>query len=1024
MRQKNTVIFLLAIFTAICGYNLYWTYVQFSSDNKLKSVSEPYNQLMTTKPDRATWTAEDSALENQYNDLMGDKDFQDNYKKATERSFTLGLDLQGGMFVTLEVSVDEILRQQASNPNDTSLLRALECARQKAGQESRSFVGIFVDCYKQRYPNGSLGALFSSEDKEISVGTSDADVARILESDAESAIDRTFEIIRTRIDQFGVVSPNLQKQPGTGRILLELPGVKEPERVRKLLSSTAKLEFYTTYSWRDAYPVLTNINNRLKQLESLKGITAAPDSAAQDSTTTPAPPDSTAVAAAGDSAATDSADEIPFDQLSPAEQEARRAEFRRENPLFALLSPANYDYFNQNNSETPLVGAALAKDTAEINKLLAREDIKALIPPKMRFAWTFKPIEEGSDYFQLLALFDDGSPVLTGKEVAIARQDFDPSNNQPVVSMRMNQEGTAEWARITEANVNKHVAVLLDGFVYSFPVVNEPIRGGSSQIAGGFDIDEAKDLANVLRAGQLDVTARIAGEETVGPTLGAENISRGAWSFIIALIVVMIYMGVYYGRSGLIADLALVGTMIFVLGCSAAFTVVLTLPGIAAIVLTIGMAVDANVLIFERIREEMRGGKTLKAAIKAGYEHAFSSVMDSNITTFLTGVVLYSFGVGPIRGFAVALMIGIVASLISALIITRLILEYYANRGSGSLNFGFTWTVGAFDNIKLMMSKRKRGFYIFSGALTLISLISIFTVGFKTGVDLKGGRQFIVEFTTPEGQPAPLDNDKIEGMRRSLTQVFENNAPVIKTLRSDHQIMVTTSYKLEDRAATDEVGAKMLTGMDNTLPGVSKKILSTSDVGPTVASDIRDAAIQSVIFSLLMIFLYILVRFRRWQLSLGALASLFHDVLIVLGVFSVLSLVNMPFSVEIDQAMIAALLTIIGYSINDTVVVFDRIRERMNEDKTITTRQAFDTAIDETISRTIVTSLTTLLAALVLFFVAGDVIRGFVFAIIVGIGFGTYSSIFVASAIALDLIEREEKGKGAAAAAPAKPATT
>ncbi|MCB0851486.1 MAG: protein translocase subunit SecD, partial [Bacteroidetes bacterium] len=762
------------------------------------------------------------------------------------------------------------------------------------------------------------------------MGTSDAEVQEKLNKEAEGAVDLAFNVIRTRIDQFGVVSPNLQKQQSTGRILLELPGVKEPERVRELIRSTAKLEFYATHPWSDAYPVLLEINEKLRRDGGLVDSTDTDEAGATVTDEAGiASTDSTAAdSASGDSTSTfsttetDSADNVAFDQLSPQEQEKRRAEFKRENPLFALLNPADFNAFSQAGSATPMVGAALSQDTAEVNRILKKEDIRGLIPEDMRFVWGFKPVSEESDYFQMIAIRvnDEGEPDLDGEAVSLARQDFDPSSGKSVVTLRMTPDGAKEWGRITEANVGRHVAILLDNYVYSYPVVNEAIKGGSSTISGDFTIDEAKDLANVLKAGQLPVPAEIEGEETVGPTLGAENIQSGMFSFIAAFVITLIFMAVYYNKAGWVANLALVANLVFILGCSAAFTIVLTLPGIAAVVLTVGMAVDANVLIFERIREELGREKTLKASIKSGFSNAFSSVMDANITTFLTGVVLYAFGVGPIRGFAVSLMIGIITSLISALVITRLILDYYGSKGGSSLNFGFNWSMNIFNNIKLNMVGRRKTFYTASAVVVLLSLVSFVTIGFKTGVDFKGGRQFVVEFTQADGSPASLSGDEIETIRQDLNTAFENSEPVIKTLSTNNQIMITSSYLVGDREATTKVGSIMMDALKQSFGDYKAEILSTSDVGPTVANDIRQAAYFSVIFSMLIIFFYILVRFRKWQYSLGALVAVFHDVTIVLGVFSVLSIMDLPFNVEISQTLIAALLTIIGYSINDTVV--------------------------------------------------------------------------------------------------------
>jgi SecD/SecF fusion protein len=1025
MKNKNTVIFLLIVFALICGYNLYWTFVQFNIE---ADRSELLDAVALLDEDKSEWSASDSATYREYQEFMADEDIQSQYQRAVDQSFTLGLDLQGGMFVTLEVGMDQLVKALASNPNDSTLNRALDCANRRQQTEAESFVSLFVECFNDINPNRSLGATFASVDLEIDVSTSDEEVQQILEEKAQSAFDRTFNIIRTRIDQFGVVSPNLQKQPGTGRILLELPGVKEPERVRQLLRSTAELEFYVCHSWNRSYSVLGEINTKLARMRGLIDTTAT-DTAMSDS----------AMVAAGDSLAEDddafstlsdsdtageepsdqlaseslaSDDSVAFEDLSPEEQDQRRAQFRRENPLFAILNPANYEALYQQNSRTPRVGFALASDTAEINEIFRMEEIAPLIPPDMQFVWTYKSVSEESDFYELIAIRvnADGEPDLAGEDVSDARQDFDPNNGEPLVSMKMTPEGTKKWAQLTTAQArdNGHIAILLDGLVYSYPVVNEPITTGSSQISGDFEIEEAKDLANVLEAGQLDAPVRIEGEETVGPTLGVENIRSGMFSFIAAFVITLIFMGVYYARAGLIANVALIANLIFILGCSAAFAIVLTLPGIAAVVLTVGMAVDANVLIFERIREELKRDKTLKASIRSGFANAFSSVMDANITTFLTGVVLYSFGIGPIRGFAVALMIGIVTSLISALIITRLILDYYADKGGESINFGFSWTTGLFDTLKLNMVDRRKTFYLVSGAIVAVSLVSMVAIGFKTGVDLEGGRQFIVEFKQND-EPAPLTNDQVESIRENLYTAFDNNQPVIKTLSSSHQLMITTSYLVNNRKATDSVSQAMMRGLGETLgTGVEKTIIRTSDVGPTVASDIRDAAILSVVFSLLIIFFYILVRFRYWQYSLGAIAAVFHDVLIVLGIFSLLSLIDLPFSIEIDQALIAALLTIIGYSINDTVVVFDRIRENLAEMKSATLQEVYNASIDQTISRTLITSLTTFITALILFTFGGDVIRGFVFAIMIGILVGTYSSIFVASPISLDLISRQK----------------
>ncbi len=1027
MKNKNTVLSLLFIFIAICAYNLYYTYVQFSLNGKISEAEAAFNQLPA---DQSKWSGEDSVTYDEYVKTLAE--LEPDRKKAADLSFTLGLDLQGGMFVTLEVVMEDLLKELAATPEDSSFQAALACASEKRSQVAQPYIPLFINCFREINPTeGALGAIFTSEDLDISFGTTDGEVAEILQSKADAALDRTFNIIRARIDQFGVVSPTLQKQENTDRILLELPGVKDKERVRTLLRSTAKLEFYTCYSFQDAFPVLIDINERLRQLEGLSDTTetvAATDSTATDSTAIAAGDTSATDTSASDtSLASEDADTTrDFASLSPEEQEKERQKFRRENPLFARLVQPNFEAIAQGTPYTPLVGYAVPSDTASVNSMLRRDEIKELIPEDMRFVWSFKQddaTDEGSAYLELIAIrtIDEG-PAMGGDAVSTARQDFDPNTGEPIVSVSMTSEGTAQWGLITQGNVGRHIAILLDNGVYSFPRVEGAITTGQTRISGSFSVETAKDLANVLEAGQLPVPARIEGEETVGPTLGKDNIQSGLTSFIIAFLAILVFMALYYAKAGVVANVALLANILFILGTSAAFTVVMTLPGIAAIVLTMGMAVDANVLIFERIREELGKDKTLKASIKAGFDNAFSAIMDGNITTFLVGVILYAFGVGPIRGFAVSLMIGIVTTLIAALIISRFILDFYGNKGAGAMNFGFKWSNTIFSNLSLKMIARRRTMYIVSSTAIVLSLLAILTIGFKTGVDFQGGRQFTIAFTDAEGNAKGLQSDDVAQIRRDLTEAFENQSLVVKTLSSNNQLMVTTNYLVEDRAATERVIEVMKQGVNKNYGSAQgwklDDEISVSDIGPTVANDIKEAAVYSVIFSLIVIFLYILIRFRKWQYSTGALAALFHDVLITLGVFSFLSLFeNLPLNVEMNQNLIAALLTIIGYSINDTVIVFDRIRENLEEMKTSNLATVYDASIDQTLSRTIITSGTTVLVALILVLFGGDVISGFMFAIVVGVGIGTYSSIFVASPIAFDLLERYSDKK---AVEPAK----
>ncbi len=1018
MKNKNTVLTLLFIFIAICAYNLYYTYVQFSLNGKIETAETAYNQLPESESE---WTAEDSVTAETYQQTLAD--FEPRRKEASQLSFTLGLDLQGGMFVTLEVVMQDLLKELAATPEDSSFQAALACATEKRRQVAQPYIPLFIECFQDINPTeGALGAIFTSEDLDIAFGTSDDEVAEILQSKADAALDRTFNIIRARIDQFGVVSPTLQKQANTDRILLELPGVKDKDRVRELLRSTAKLEFYTCYGFQDAYPVLVEVNEKFRQMRGLVDSTeteVAADSLAADSTSSEElakaamDSDTTEVDSLADlTSEEDTAED--FANLTDAEQEERIQEFKRENPLFAKLTSPNFQGMNVNS---PLVGLSLASDTAEVNKMLNDEEVRELIPDDMRFVWSFTSGDyqnrNGSPLYEMVAIRTvDGGPAMGGDAVSTASQEFDPMTGEPMVSLSMTAEGTAEWGVITQNNIDKFVAILLDARVYSYPVVQSAITNGQTRISGNFTVETATDLANILEAGQLPVPAEIEGEETVGPSLGEENISSGLSSFLIAFALTLVFMAFYYAKAGLVANVALLANLVFILGCSAGFAIVLTLPGIAAIVLTVGMAVDANVLIFERIREELAKEKTLKASIKAGFQNAFSSVMDANITTFLTGVVLYSFGVGPIRGFAVSLMIGIVTSLIAALIISRLILDYYGNKGGNAMNFGFNWSNNLFNNISINMVKRHRSFYLVSGVLIAVSIALFVVQGFKTGVDFKGGRQFVIAFTDEAGEAKNLATSDVTQLRNDLTEAFNNEGLVVKTLSSDNQLMVTTSYKINERDATEEVTAVLEDGVDQNYReagGWNMEIKSLSDVGPTIANDIKEAAYYSVIFSLLIIFFYILVRFRKWQYSIGAIVALFHDVIITLGIFSFLSMFeNLPFNVEINQAFIAAILTIIGYSINDTVVVFDRIRENIGEMKTSKLATIYNTSIDQTISRTLITSFTTILSAFILFQFGGDGISGFMFAILIGVVIGTYSSVFVASPVSLDLLQRSE----------------
>lgn len=986
---------MLVVFALICVFNLFETYRSFTLEGRLKAADETERKA-----------------------LLEDADFSNSLRFAQKNGFSLGLDLQGGLFVTMEVGVEDILTKKAGVRVDEEFISAIAASVKEKETSQESLVDIFARQLRaakakklgttaDQVPGNIMAGYFAGEG--VNYDATDDVVVAYLKTETETAIQNTYNIIRTRVDQFGVTSPNLQLQPGTGRILLELPGVKDPERVKKLLRGTAKLEFRETVGVAESFPVLERINKLVQRREGIKSDDDK-ETVETDSTKT----DSTAVAA-NDSAKTDSnasttgsisdltggatppiaSDDSTGDSATTAagdDKQLTREEFLAKNPF---LGRFNFTEGFGQNPNLPLMGYVNQADTAFVNRWLRDPEVQNVIPVTMKFLWEAKD-QEGNKQFGLIAIRKSGEDKapLEGNVIQDARADYD-ENMRNIVKMEMNSTGAQEWARLTKANVDKCIAIVLDDLVYSYPTVNQVITGGRSEISGNFTIEEAKDLANLLKAGTLPVEARILGDSEVGPTLGASNLRMGLWSFLIAFLAVIVFMLFYYRSSGLVADIALVGNLFFLLGVSAALNIVFTLPGIAAVVLTMGMAVDANVLIFERIREELANGKATKSAIKAGFSNAFSSVMDSNITTFLTGLVLFVFGVGPIRGFAVTLMIGIITSLISALFLSRLLIEFFTDRKPEGFSFGATSVVKFFSRINLRVTQRKKTFYILSSAMVIGSLISIFTLGFKSGVDLQGGRQFKVAFNK---EVSPND------VRDKLTATFGNVAPVIKTIGGENQLMITTSYMVNDDKVDDQIKKTLLASLEEAVPGSGAEIKESSRVGPTVANDVRRSAIFSIVFSLIIIFAYIFIRFRGARFSIGALVALAHDVIIVLGLVSLLgSLDILPF-LEIDQAMIAAILTIIGYSINDTVVVFDRIRENSQEMKTAKLTDVYDSALNQTLARTTITGLTTLLTVLVMLFMGGDTLKGFMFAMFVGITIGTYSSIFVASPISLDLI--------------------
>jgi SecD/SecF fusion protein len=936
------------------------------------------------------------------------------FKEVKEREINLGLDLRGGMNVVLEVSIGDIVKALAG-PNSVNPMfqDAMQAAYNKQRSSQRDFVTLFGEAFNELHPNANLASIFNTVElkDKISYNSTNDEVLDIIRQETEGAFDRTYNILRTRIDRFGVTQPNVQKLAGTGRILVELPGIKDPARVRKLLQGTANLEFWETYNYPEVYNYFAEANKRLVSMKNNGSASTA------DSLGTGASETSETASAESDTSKS-LLDKIESD-TSAAAADRSFDEYAKENPLNAYLQPAFYqaedgNYYPQ---QSATVGYAHIKDTANINALLRRVD--NVFPRNLRLVWTVKPRDEKTDVLELVALkvtSRDGTAALGGGVIVDARQDYDNVGNVEV-SLSMNTEGARTWKRLTGENIDKQIAIVLDNHVYSMPAVRNEIPNGMSSISGGgMTLEEAQDLANILKAGKLPASARIVEEAVVGPSLGQEAITAGLWSFVIAFLLVLMYMIFFYASAGWVADLALVVNIFFIFGVLASLGAVLTLPGIAGIVLTLGMAVDSNVIIYERIKEEMRAGKGMRLAITDGYKAAYSAIIDGNVTTLLTAIALYVFGTGPVQGFATTLIIGILSSLFTSIFISRIIFTYLLDKNR-KISFDLPITKNFLQNTKINFLGLRKYAYIFSITISVIGLISLFTRGLDQGVDFAGGRTYVIRF----------DRDvKTNEIRSALEAQFDGNAPEVKTFGPTSQVKVTTKYLIDNEGAEVDsiLQYKMFTGLkpfyakpefnysdfttDVTEAGKLLGIRSSQKVGPTIADDIRNKAFLAVAFALIVIFVYIAIRFKKWQYGLGGLISLFHDAFITLGIFSLLYSI-MPFSMEADQALIAAILTIIGYSINDTVIIFDRIREYV----TLHPKRDYVTNVNEalnsTLSRTVNTAGTTLIVLLAMFIFGGETVRGFTFALLFGVFFGTYSSVFVATPIAYDMMMRKVK---------------
>ncbi len=979
MQNKGLIKLFALLFGLVSVFQLSFTYVANRVENKAKAFAEA--KVSSTEND---YVSKREKVESQYLDSMLGQDVYNigiakyTFAEVKEKELNRGLDLKGGINVILQISVKDILKGLANNSKDPIFNKSLAEADELLRKTDRTYIDLFFEAYEKNGGKLASPDVFANKtlSDEINFQMSDSEVRPIIRRKVDESIVSAFEVLRKRIDKFGVSQPNIQRLGSSGRILIELPGAKDITRVKTLLQSTAQLEFWETFKNTDVYPYLNALN------ESLKATVKA-DTAPETTSTT-----------AIDSLLTD----VKKDSVDQTKQ---------VNPLFDLAKPVpTYE------GSPVLLGVSL-KDTAKVNSYLHSTEAKRLLPANLQFAkfvWG-KPSKK-SDVIELYALKGnrDNAAALTGSVIVDAAQTYD-MRNQPAVSMQMDGKGARIWENLTDKAFKEqsNIAIVLDNIVYSAPgVTNGAISGGRSEITGNFDLNEAIDLANVLRAGKLPAGADIVQSEVVGPSLGQEAIDSGFNSFLIATVFIFGWMIFYYGRAGVYADIALAFNILLIFGVLASLGAVLTLPGIAGIVLTIGMAIDANVLIFERAKEELNKGKSVDQAVKDGFSNALSSILDANITTGLTAIILLFFGSGPIQGFATTLLIGIVTSLFTAIFITRLFIDKSVNK-KHPLTFSTPLTKNVLKNVNInFIAKRKAG-YIASAVAVLVSVISLATVGLNQGIDFVGGRTYQIRFEHPV----------VASEVATELQPFIGNAEV-KTFGAPNQIKISTKYKVEEEstAVDNEIQELLYKGLNKFLPkgytyeqfieGATSQsmvgIMQSMKVGPTIAEDIKSSAFWSVIGSLIVISLYILFRFRKWQFSLGTVVSSAHDVILVLGVFSI-AYKFMPFNMEIDQAFIAAILTVVGYSLNDTVIIYDRIREYMHEPNW--TKDKVNAALNSTLSRTLNTSLTTLAVLVTIFLFGGETLRGFMFAMIVGVAVGTYSSIFIAAPMIYDTLDKK-----------------
>ena len=1022
MQSKNAIRLVAILLAIACLWQLSFTLVTKIQENKAAKYAEKAVEAYQNSAAFAKVPEVDKAFyldsirrENNrwYIDSISSEKvyFGYTYKDVKEKEINLGLDLKGGMNVMLQVQLEDLVKALADNNQTPEFTQALALAKERSVNSRSDFITLFAEAWNEvgnGIPLAQIFGTYEMNDK-INSTTSDAEVINVIRDEAESAISNSFNVLRNRIDRFGVTQPNIQQLGNSGRILIELPGVKEPERVRKLLQGTASLEFWATYENSEIYPFLEEANS------VIAGLLAEGDSLTVE----------TAAASGEETADADSTDDILSEEISAAEAEGADDEaYRKANPLFAALQPAVY---NGRLATGACIGYASYADTAKINTWLHLPQVQSLFPAEFKAMWTVKPSQAfpGGNIYELVAIRStsrDGKAPLDGGVVTDARVQYGNSGGNPEVSMSMNAEGANIWARMTKDNIGRQIAIVLDGMVYSYPVVNTEITGGSSQITGNFDLEEAEDLANVLKSGKLPAPATIIQEQIVGPSLGSESINAGLISFAIAFLLVLIYMFVFYHGAGLIADAALLCNVLLLLGSLVSFGAVLTLPGIAGLVLTLGMAVDANVIIYERIKEEIRAGKGLSKAVADGYSNAYSAIIDGQVTTILTGIVLFIFGSGPVQGFATTLIIGIITSVLTSIFISRIIIDDRLEKGK-KITFSNKFTRNFLQNTTVDFLSKRKITYILSSVLVLASICSICIKGFTYGVDFTGGRTFVIRFDQPV---------HAEEVREAAVATFDG-AVEVKQFGGESQMKITTQYKVEDESTDADAEVEKM--LYDSLKGFFKEditfdefrstlenpngIISSDKVGPTMANDMKRAAIIAVIIALFVIFAYIAVRFKNWTWGLGGVVGLAHTAIIVIGFFSFFSGI-LPFTLDVDQTFIAAILTIIGYAINDTVVIFDRIREYKTLHPKMEFRVNANQALNSTLSRTMNTSLTTLIVMIAIAIFGGEVIRGMAVALCLGIAIGTYASIFIATPIMYDTTMAVKKRQEAKAALAGK----